>query len=189
MLRRLIAVSFLSISSISFADNLDINLSNTAAQFKYSVPSGVAGKSELFVSVLYNDVNSVLGEAGLLVMNEEGSAPGLSLGIGAKAVISTLKNVTANRLSASGAALGAQLRFEVPNDRRFAFSGEYYYAPKIITFGDADHFSQGTVRAEFAISALTQAYVGYRTTRFSMNNNLQDGVLDDGAHIGVRLAF
>lgn len=189
MLRRFIAVSLLSISSVSFADNLDINLSNTTAQFKYSLPSGVAGKSELFASVLYNDVNSVLGEAGLLVLNEEGSVPGLSLGIGAKAVVATLNKVTVNRLSASGAALGVQVRFEVPADRRFAFSGEYHYAPRIITFGDADHFSQAAVRAEFAVSALTQAYVGYRTTKFFMNNNLKDGILDNGAHIGVRLAF
>ena len=64
MLRRFIAVSLLSLSSVSFADNLDINLSNSAAQFKYSLPSGVAGKSELFASVMYNDVNSVMGEAG-----------------------------------------------------------------------------------------------------------------------------
>ncbi len=189
MLRRFIVVSVLSLSSVSFADNLDINLSNSTAQFKYSLPSGIAGKSELFASVMYNDVNSVMGEAGLLVLNEEGSVPGLSLGVGAKAVVATLKNVTTNRLSTSGAALGVQLRFEVPADRRFAFSGEYHYAPKIITFGDADHFSQGALRAEFAVSALTQAYVGYRTTKFYMNNNLKDGMLDNGAHIGVRLAF
>ncbi|MFA6119923.1 MAG: YfaZ family outer membrane protein [Sideroxydans sp.] len=189
MLRRFIALSVLSLSSVSFADNLDINLSNATAQFKYSLPSGVAGKSELFAAVMYNDVNSVMGEAGLLVLNEEGSVPGLSLGIGAKAVAATLKNVTNSRLSASGAALGVQLRFEVPADRRFAFSGEYHYAPRIITFGDADHFSQAAVRAEFAVSALTQAYVGYRTTKFFSNNNLKDGVLDNGAHIGVRLAF
>jgi hypothetical protein len=113
----------------------------------------------------------------------------LSLGIGAKAVVATLNKVTTSRLSASGAALGAQLRFELPADRRFAFSGEYHYAPKIITFGDADHFSQAAVRAEFAVSALTQAYVGYRTTKFFLNNNLKDGVLDNGAHVGVRLAF
>jgi len=104
-------------------------------------------------------------------------------------LVATLRNVTTNRLSASGAALGVQLRFEVPSDRRFALSGEYNYAPKIITFGDADHFSQAAVRAEFSVSALTQAYVGYRTTKFYMNNNLKNGVLDDGAHIGVRLAF
>lgn len=189
MLRRFVTVSLLSISSLAVADHLDINLSNTAAQFKYSLPSGVAGKSELFASVSYNDVNSVMGEAGLLVLNEEGSVPGLSLGVGAKVLAATLKNVGVNRLSASGAALGAQLRFEVPADRRFAFSGEYHYAPKIITFGDADHFSQAAVRAEFAVSALTQAYVGYRSSKFYMNNNVKDGVLDNGAHIGVRLSF
>ncbi|MDH2916833.1 MAG: YfaZ family outer membrane protein [Gallionella sp.] len=189
MLRRFIAVSLLAISSVSLADNLDINLSNSAAQFKYSLPSGIAGKSELFASFMYNDVNSQLGEAGLMVLNEEGSVPGLSLGIGAKAVVASLKRVAASRKVTTGIALGAQVRFEVPADRRFAFVGEYHYAPKIISFGDADHYAQGAVRAEYAISALTQAYVGYRTTKVFLMNNQPDGVLDNGAHVGVRLSF
>ncbi len=78
MLRRFVALSLLAISSVAFADTLDVNLSNTAAQFKYSKTSGIAGKSDLFASFMYNDVNSVLGEAGLLVLNEEGTVPGLS---------------------------------------------------------------------------------------------------------------
>lgn len=189
MLRRILAVSLLSVAPCVLADTLDVNLSNSAAQFKYSLPSGVAGKSELFASLMYNDVNSVLAEGGLMVLNEEGSVPGLSLGVGAKAVVASLNKVVVNRKLVSGVALGAQVRFEVPADRRFAFSGEYHFAPRIISFGDADHYYQGAVKAEYAISALTQAYVGYRTTKFVLVNGQPDGVLDKGAHIGVRMSF
>lgn len=189
MLRRLIAIAILSSSSIVVADTLDVQLSNTAAQFKYSVPSGVAGKSELFAGFLYNDANSQLGEAGLLVMNEEGTVPGLSIGIGAKAVVASLNKIAASRKTASGVALGAQVRFEIPSDRRFAIMADYNYAPKIISFGDADHFYQVGLRAEYSISPLTQAYVGYRATKFVLANSSSNGVLDDGAHIGVRLSF
>ncbi len=189
MLRRLVALSLFAISSVAVADTLDINLSNSAAQFKYSLASGIAGKSDLFASFMYNEANSLLGEAGLLVLNEEGSVPGLSLGIGAKAVVSSLNKIAPSRKLVSGVALGGQVRFEVPADRRFAFVGEYHYAPKIISFGDAERYYQGAVRAEYSISALTQAYIGYRTTKFVLVNNPVNGVLDNGPHIGVRLSF
>lgn len=189
MLHRLVALSLIAISSVAVADTLDVNLSNSAAQFKYNMHSGIAGKSELFASFMYNEANSLLGEAGLLVLNEEGSVPGLSLGIGAKAVVSSLNKIAPSRKLVSGVALGGQVRFEVPADRRFAFVGEYHYAPKIISFGDAERYYQGAVRAEYSISALTQAYVGYRTTKFVLVNNPVNGVLDNGPHIGVRLSF
>ena len=81
--------------------------------------------------------------------------PGLSLGIGAKAVLASLNTVGPSRKMVSGVALGGQVRFEVPSDRRFAVVGDFHYAPRIISFGEADHFSQATVRVEFAISSLT----------------------------------
>lgn len=190
MLRRLVVISlFAIISPAVVADTLDVNLNNTAAQFKYSRVSGIAGKSDLFASFMYNDANSVMGEAGLLVLNEEGSVPGLSLGVGAKAVVSSLNKVAPSRVLVSGVALGGQVRFEVPVDRRFAFVGEYHFAPKIISFGDSERYYQGAVRAEYAISALTQAYVGYRVTKFYLANNPAVGVLENGAHLGVRLSF
>jgi len=188
MLRRLVALSLFATSSVAVADPLDVNLSNSAAQFKYSMVSGIAGKSEVYASLMYNDVNSIMGEAGLLVLNEEGHVPGLSIGIGAKAVVASVNKVAASRKLASAVALGGQLRFEVPADRRIAFVGEYYFAPKIISFNNADHYYQGALRAEYAISPLTQAYIGYRTTKVFLLN-YPDGVLDNGAHIGVRLSF
>jgi hypothetical protein len=189
MFRRIIAVSLVFATSSAFADTFDVNLSNRSAQFKYAVPSGVAGKSELFAGFMYNDQSSQFAEGGLLVLNEEGSVPGLSLGVGAKAVGASLTKITPNRKVVSAVALGAQVRFEIPSDRRFAFVAEYHYAPKIISFGDADHFYQGALRAEFAMSPLTQIYMGARTTQFVMINSQPNGSIDEGAHIGVRLSF
>ncbi len=188
MLRRLVALSLLVISSGAVADTVGIDLSNSAAQFKYSAASGIAGKSDLFASFMYNDANSLLGEAGLMVLNEEGSIPGLSLGIGAKAVVASLNKVAPDRKLVSGIALGAQVRFEVPTDRRFAFVGEFHYAPKIISFGDSERYYQGAVRAEFSVSPQTQAYIGYRTTKFYLTT-VGPCVLDNGPLIGVRLSF
>ncbi|GAB1231625.1 YfaZ family protein [Ferrigenium sp. UT4] len=189
MLRRYVAIGLVLASSLAMADTLDINLSNSAAQFKYGVPSGIAGKSSLFASFLYNDDNDAMADAGLLVLNEEGSVPGLTLGIGAKAVAASLNKVAPSRKFVSAVALGGQVRFEVPADRRFAVVGEYHYAPSIISFGDVNHFSQLAVRGEFSISPLTQAYIGYRDSKFNLDKGLPTADLENGAHIGIRLSF
>jgi hypothetical protein len=188
MLRKILAISLMSVTTLATADTLDIGLSNTTAQFKYGVPSGVAGKSEIYAELMYNDANSVIGGVGLLVANDEIQVPGLTIGIGAKAVAATVKSIP-SRKNSSAVALGAQVRYELPAERRVAFAGEVYFAPKIITFGDAAHYQQYGARAEFSVSPQLQVYAGYRKTWFTAKNAGADAILVNGPHIGVQLSF
>ena len=188
MLRKILAVSLMSVTSIAVADTLDIGLSNSTAQFKYGVPSSIASKSEIYAELMYNDKNSIIGGVGLLVANDELNVPGLTIGIGAKAVAATIKE-TPSRTNASAVALGAQVRYELPVERRVAFAGEVYYAPQIITFGDADYYQQFGARAEFSISPQMQVYAGYRKTWFGLKNLNSDVTLINGPHVGVQLTF
>lgn len=189
MLRRIVAASLIMVGASAFADTLDINLSKDAAQFKYTLPSGIAGKSDLFTSLTYNDVGDLMLDGGLMVLTEEGTVPGLSLGFGAKAVAASLDNIALSRKEVAGVALGTQVRYELPADRRFALVGEFHYAPGIISFGDLDHFTQGVARGEFAMSPLIQVYVGYRYSKFFMDKGFADSKVDNDVHIGMRLAF
>ena len=188
MLRKILAISLLSVTTVATADTLDIGLSNSTAQFKYGVPSSVAGKSEIYAELMYNNVNSVVGGAGLLVANDELQVPGLTIGVGAKVVAATIRE-TPTRKNTSAVALGAQVRYELPAERRVAFSGELYYAPEIITFGDARHYQQYGARAEFSVSPQLQVYAGYRKTSFTLKTTGTDAVLINGPHIGVQLSF
>jgi hypothetical protein len=188
MLRKIVAVSLMSVTTLAAADTLDIGLSNTTAQFKYGVPSGIAGKSEVYAELMYNNVNSVLGGVGLLVANDEVNVPGLTIGIGIKAVAATIK-WSPNRQKTSALALGAQVRYELPVERRVAFSGEFYYGPDIITYGDASRFQQYGARAEFSVSPQMQVYAGYRKTLFTLRPSGTDAVLINGPHVGVQLSF
>ena len=188
MLRKILAVSLMSVTSSAMADTLDIGLSNTTAQFKYGVPTTLAGKSEMYAELMYNDANSIIGGVGLLVANDELKVPGLTIGIGAKAVAATIK-ATPSRKNTSAVALGAQVRYELPAERRVAFAGEFYYAPDIISFGDAKHYQQYGARAEFSVSPQMQVYVGYRKTLFNLKSTGGDAVLINGPHIGIQLSF
>jgi hypothetical protein len=85
--------------------------------------------------------------------------------------------------------LGAQVRYELPAERRVAFAGEVYYAPEIITFGDAKQYQQYGARAEFSVSPQMQVYAGYRKTVFTLKVSGRDAVVINGPHIGVQLSF
>ncbi|HLP97050.1 MAG TPA: YfaZ family outer membrane protein [Sideroxyarcus sp.] len=178
----------MSVTSIAAADTLDIGLSNTTAQLKYGVPGSLAGKSEMYAELVYNDANSLIGGVGLLVANDEISVPGLTIGLGAKVVAATIKTLP-KRKNASALAVGAQVRYELPAERRVAFAGELYLAPKIISFGDADRYQQFGARAEFSISPQMQVYAGYRKIWFNLNSIATDAVLINGPHLGVQLSF
>jgi len=188
MLRKILAICLMSVTTLAAADTLDIGLSNTTAQFKYGVPSSIAGKSEIYAELMYNNANSVMGGVGLLVANDEVKAPGLTIGLGAKAVAATIKG-TPNRDNTSALALGVQVRYELPVERRVAFAGEFYYAPEIITFGDAKQYQQFGARAEFSISPQMQVYAGYRKTSFTLKVSGNDVALINGPHIGMQLSF
>ena len=188
MLRKILAVSLMSVTPLAMADTLDVGLSNTTAQFKYGVASGLAGKSEMYAELLYNDVNSVIAGAGILVANDEVNVPGLTIGVGAKGVAAAIKEFPV-RQNVSAAALGLQVRYELPAQRRLAFAGELYFAPKIIAFGDASRYQQYGARAEFSISPSVQVYAGYRKTWFSLVSTGTDAVLINGPHMGVQLSF
>jgi len=188
MLRKILAISLMFVTSLAVADTLDVGLSNTTAQFKYGVASGLAGKSEIYAELMYNDANSIMGGVGLLVANDEMNAPGLTIGIGGKAVVSTIK-ATPNRTNNSAVALGAQVRYELPAERRVAFAGEFYFAPRIIAFGDANQYQQYGARAEFSISPQMQVYAGYRKAWFNMKTTGADAVMVNGPHLGMQLSF
>jgi len=188
MLRKILAISLMSVTTLAAADTLDIGLSNHAAQFKYGVPSTLAGKSEIYADVMYNDQNSVIGGVGLLVANDEIQVPGLTIGIGAKAVAATVKS-SPSRYNTSSVALGAQVRYELPAERRLAFAGEFYYGPDITTFGDAKQFQQYGARAEFSVSPQIQVYAGYRKTVFTVKTTNMDAVLISGPLVGVQFSF
>jgi len=188
MLRKTLAISLMSVTAIAAADTLDVGLSNSSAQFKYGVASGVARKSEVYGELMYNDDNSVIGGVGLLVANDELNVPGLTIGVGGKVLGATIK-ATPSRKNTSAVALGAQVRYELPAQRRVAFAGEVYFAPRIITFGDTNHYQQYGARAEFSVSQQVQVYAGYRKTWFNLKGTGTDAVLVNGPHVGVQLSF
>lgn len=183
---RPLAVALALASSSAWADAIDINLGDNSAQLQYSSAMGrdSLGKSEFHMGFLYTDQDNLLGDAGILVKNEVGSnLPGVTVGVGVKGLMATSESSDALAL-----ALGGQIRFSPASASRFGIAGKFYFAPNIVTFGDADRFIETGVRLEYEILPQAVAYLGYRKIKFGLEIG-PDTVLDEGAHVGVKIAF
>ena len=69
LLRNIVALLLLVISTTALADSIDINLRDTSAQFQYKSSMGrdALGKTEFHIGLLYVDRNNLLGDFGILV--------------------------------------------------------------------------------------------------------------------------
>lgn len=174
------------VSAPAWADAIDINLGDNSAQLQYSSAMGrdSLGKSEFHMGFIYTDQDNLFGDAGILVKNEVGSGlPGVTVGVGIKGLMATSDSQEAVAL-----ALGGQVRFSPPSASRFGIAGQFYFAPDIVTFGDADRFIETGVRLEYEILPQAVAYLGYRKIKFGLET-APDTVLDEGAHVGVKITF
>lgn len=183
------ALTVLTFSSAARADALDINLSNEVAQFQYIAPMGNMGqgKSEGHAGLLFNNKDNLQVEAGVMVSNEGNSPAFASLGVGLKGVAAKIE-----KNDAAALALGGQIRITPADDRKFAILGRLFFAPDIVTFGDAEKYVETLVRAEYNIMDNAAAYVGYRKITFDIDlppAQVAELDLDEGVHVGVRIAF
>lgn len=187
LLHRILALTLLTASPHVLADAVDINLSNDVARFQYLAPMGHVGqgKSEFHMGFLYNDSNNILGDVGLLVMNSAGNANHLSGGIGGKVLFARIANNHAVAL-----ALGGKIRSAPFGDKRLGITGQLYFAPDIVTFGDADRYLETGVGVEYEIMPPAVVYIGYRKIKMGIKAALvPDLRLDEGAHVGIRITF
>lgn len=180
------SIALAIVNTPASAGALDINLGDNTAQLQYSSAMGrdSLGKSEFHVGFLFTDQDDLLGDVGILVKNEVGSGlPGVTVGLGVKGLMATVDDSDALAL-----ALGGQVRFSPPSASRFGIAGQFYFAPNIVTFGDADRFIETGLRLEYEVLPQAVAYLGYRKIKFGLETG-PDAVLDEGAHVGVKITF
>lgn len=190
MLKNFIAATLCLFSATALADALDINLNDKAAQLSYHKAAGMnfQGNAEWHVGALYNDQRNNFFDAGLLVKGEEEAIPGLGLGIGAKGIFANLNDTKNSTGIASAIALGLELSYALPTVRRVALTADLFGSLKIVTFNDANRFTQSRIRIEYEVVPRTFAYIGYRYLHAELKTG-GDSAIDDGAVLGVRMGF
>jgi predicted porin len=193
MFRRVITAILLMASPLVFADALDISLNNNAAAFKYTLPAGalIQGNSDFNVGILYNDSMNTLAEAGLLVKGDDGGdSPGMTLAVGAKALVAMIKNyIPGTTQNAAAIEIGGELSYAFPAAKQLSAAFYYFAGPKITTFGDANRANQWGFHADYEVAPGTKVYVEYREANFGIILTGQTATVDSGTYLGVKLAF
>jgi hypothetical protein len=194
LLNRVLAIALLAFSPAVFADALDINLNNSAAQFKFSSSASdlIGANGDLTGGLLYNDKQSLFLEAGLMVKGGgEDNAPGVGVAVGAKGVLGTVSSSAATNyksINGSAIAVGGEISVVFPTSSRVAIVGEYFAAPKITSFSDASRFNQFGARFEVDVSPQARVYLGYREIGFGVDT-IGSVTVDKGTSIGVIILF
>jgi len=84
--------------------------------------------------------------------------------------------------------VGGSLRWIIPAYDRFAVSAEYFWAPDILSGGDAEKYVDGTIRVGYSVTRQAEIYVGARYTGADFDDR-PSLLFDTGMHAGFALRF
>lgn len=178
-------VALTSLGAAAQASNLDVNLASNAASIDYTASLTTTGL-EGDVGYLHHTDKVDIADLGLhLVGNASPVGSPLIFGVGGKFFYISPKNSSSN---GEAVGLGAHFRYTWPSYNRFAIGGEFYYAPKIVTFGDADRYFEFGARAAYEVLRNADVYVGYRHISAAFNGS-SDVTLDSSFIVGLSLTF
>jgi hypothetical protein len=180
------------ICSFAQAGDLELYISEDTLQLTYSrdVKLMEMEKNQLSFGFFFNEDRDIILNSGLMVPNllKDKLPIPLSFSVGAKAYIALLTEPINQDVFAL--APGAGARFVLPTlfQMPMYVDAEYFYAPSILTFGDAGKLSDFNARFQVDFLSRTTGFIGYRKLRFDLENT-GDRDLDDAFHIGLRHSF
>lgn len=183
----LLSFSFALASQYVAADEFDVGLSNDSVQAVYSTNIEgrfMAGGGYGEVDVLYTEEDDFQLVLGLLVRDElTSSFPGLWAGIGFELVGASVEDEEVGALG-----IHAELRYLPPSLPRVVVGTEMTYAPKVVSFGDAERYFSSQIRLEYEVLPQAAVYIGYKKFEYEIES-VDDITLDEGLNFGLRLTF
>ncbi len=189
----LLSLFFLG-NSVVYAESesqaFDIRLGENSARFIYAteVFGGSLGPSSMEVGVFFNEDNDSLFHVGFFLQSESLDNP-FSVSIGTRAYYGDVGNGTNQTQTDLGAiAIGGELIFTPKNFAGFGFAVNYYVAPSVVSFMDADRFVEYGARLEFSITEQAKLLLGYRNIEVDREDgsNIE---IDSSVIFGIGLRF
>ena len=185
--RAFLGMCFVGLSGLAApAQAHEIDFSVNANAFRAVYATALGNGLRLDGGWLYDSDEGDVFHAGLQVTGDAGTGNhNLTAGIGARLAY---LDGDGNGRSGYALGLGGSVRWVIPRYDRFAVSGEYYWAPDILSGGDAKKYVDGTVRLGFSVTRQADVYVGARYTGADYNNR-PSILFDTGMHAGFNLRF
>ncbi len=170
------------------ADEVEVALTEETLQGWYIMDSarvGVEG-GDLSLGLLLSDERDIVAQGGLMVpalATDIGTGP-ISVRFGARAYGALLAEPDDDVF---GLAPGVEARFALPVGIPMTAVGSIFYAPDIVTFGEADDIVDLNARLEIHFVEQITAFGGFRLLTFDRDFGEDDVV--ENIQLGVRFAF
>ncbi|MEZ5564899.1 MAG: YfaZ family outer membrane protein [Gammaproteobacteria bacterium] len=179
-----ILVTLTLLATPATAHELDLSVSNSA--FRAGYANSLGNGLRLDGGWLRDSDEGNVVHAGLQVTGD--AAPNhqkLTAGVGVR-----LAYLDGEGSKREGYALGigGSLRWIVPGYDRFSVYGEYYWAPDLLSGGDAEKYVDTSIHLGYNVTRQAEVYVGARYTGADYDKR-PSIKFDTGMHIGFNLHF
>jgi hypothetical protein len=169
---------------------IELAVTDDTLQGKFLTDAGIVGLggNTIGLGLLLSDDRDFVGSVEFL-------APGvlrrllpdfLQVSLGARGLVGLLDDPDDDVI---GIAPGVAARVRLPlGGPPMYIAGDFFYAPDILTFGDADSVMDFNVRYELQFLENTTGFVGYRLLHFDREHGGKDDIVDT-LNVGLRFAF
>ena len=183
---RTIAVFLASMTAAisGWADTIDFSLSDASVRVELAgtLPQKQLGYS---LSGLHHADNGDLLSIGVHVNDRlKASTGGVSTSVGGKIVGFDTKSGP----NGSAIAIGGYVRQNFDQANLVSVRGDVFYAPRVVSFGDADHYLELGLRLEYQLVEQAAVYLGVRKIDAAFKES-SDKTLDKSAQLGLILFF
>lgn len=168
---------------------VELAITDDTFEGRYFTDGGLVGLggSSLVLGLLFSTDRDLVGQGQLMMPGLlRGWGPDfLTLSLGVKAHLGLLADPDEEVFDL---APGAEARIALPFDTPMAVVASVFYAPDILTFGDADSALDFNLRYEVQFLEHATGFVGYRLLEFDRDGGGDDDIVDS-FQFGLRFAF
>ncbi|MGI9501415.1 MAG: YfaZ family outer membrane protein [Geminicoccaceae bacterium] len=163
---------------------IEVSLSNDYIQARYYTGGGILGfdNAQGHVGVYISDNRDLIGNIGLMTVPVPLLTEDLTLSAGARGYLGLLSSPNDD---AFGVAPGVEVRYQLPFAHPMYASGNIFYAPDVLTFGDAEDLIDLDLRYEAQLIPSAIGFIGYREFRFDSDEG-GDKEAANEIQVGVR---
>lgn len=173
------------LSSSAIASSLEASLSDEAARIQYE-GGFESNELNLGVDYLHHEDNGDLAGVSLYTSGDSlGNIDSLKTAIGAKFVY---LDVNDSDLSGGALALGGFVKHNLAAVNLVSIRADLFYAPNVVSFGDADGFLEMSVRAEYQLMENADVFLGVKKIEMDFEG-IGEADIDDSIFLGIGINF
>ena len=178
--------------SLASAQGLAIQINDDSARFTFATEAWGQqyGQLDLEGGFLYRENDDYMFNLGLMVRNDSLDTP-LIVSVGSRLYYASVTGPVPTLTSYSVAAvtIGIDVLIIPDNLGGVGFGAHYFAGPSVVSFGDAEGFTEYGVRVGYQITPQANIYLGYQKIETAIDGTGLDVTISKGTLFGVDLRF